>query len=322
MTSKIAVVVPTYNRKDLLPETIDSILNQACPEGWEFHLVVVDDESQDGTFDFLCERYSATRHSPQEASLTPNLTVLRKKNGERGAARNAGARWAIEHFHPDWILFFDSDDILGSNAFLSLKTRLERETPKNLVGIYGAMPIWEPGTPLPSPNRHSLYSREGNLGTIITKRSMFSICVMFISSKHYQLSQGFSENRQMSGSEDWNLLIRLLNMGNVAFAPGFLAYYRQHQGNTDCARFMVSIDVAIDELEPFFENQFPATCRDQIASLRRQAVFLKVGLLNSRGYTKEATQLLRKFCQNKFEAWLDLQTYRMGLSIAKRRYLA
>jgi len=46
----ISVIIPTKNRCDLLRETLDSVLAQACPD-WE--VIAVDDGSGDGTLEML-----------------------------------------------------------------------------------------------------------------------------------------------------------------------------------------------------------------------------------------------------------------------------
>ncbi|MBV7328041.1 glycosyltransferase [Chloroflexi bacterium TSY] len=48
--SKIAasIIIPTYNRKESLIETLDSLTSQENVEG-DFEVIVVDDGSSDGT---------------------------------------------------------------------------------------------------------------------------------------------------------------------------------------------------------------------------------------------------------------------------------
>jgi glucosyl-dolichyl phosphate glucuronosyltransferase len=53
---KIDVILPTYNRADLLPRALDSTVNAADPEGHEVQIVIVDNNSSDHT-KALAERY-------------------------------------------------------------------------------------------------------------------------------------------------------------------------------------------------------------------------------------------------------------------------
>src|SRR5262245_46690597 len=44
----VSIIVPTYNRKDLLGETLDSLAQQTYPSD-RFEVIIVDDGSTDGT---------------------------------------------------------------------------------------------------------------------------------------------------------------------------------------------------------------------------------------------------------------------------------
>jgi glycosyltransferase involved in cell wall biosynthesis len=49
-TPKVSIIIPTFNRADLLPETIDSVLTQSFAD---YEIIVVDDGSTDTTRDDL-----------------------------------------------------------------------------------------------------------------------------------------------------------------------------------------------------------------------------------------------------------------------------
>jgi GT2 family glycosyltransferase len=50
----VSIVMPTYNRKKIISEAIDSVLNQTFPN---FELIIVDDGSDDGTEEFIKNKY-------------------------------------------------------------------------------------------------------------------------------------------------------------------------------------------------------------------------------------------------------------------------
>jgi glycosyltransferase involved in cell wall biosynthesis len=108
---EISVVIPTYNRREILSAVLPTLLAQDLePERYE--LLVCDSNSSDGTAEYLAElreRHPALRHLPGAYS-------------GRAAARNAGiaaARGAI-------VLFNDAD-ILASPDLLSVHLGRHRE---------------------------------------------------------------------------------------------------------------------------------------------------------------------------------------------------
>ncbi|MCZ7554737.1 MAG: glycosyltransferase [Anaerolineales bacterium] len=88
----ISVIISTYNRADLLPEAIDSLLSQTrIPD----EIIVVDDGSVDNTPEVL-------------AQYGLPVIAIRQDNQGLAAGRNTGLRAAAG----DLIAFLDSDDML------------------------------------------------------------------------------------------------------------------------------------------------------------------------------------------------------------------
>ena len=91
MAPLVSVIIPTYNRADLVRQAVASVEAQTFRD---FEIVVVDDGGNDGTYEVL----SAERE----------LRVLRHPD-RRGvsAARNTG----IAAARGEWLAFLDSDDL-------------------------------------------------------------------------------------------------------------------------------------------------------------------------------------------------------------------
>ncbi|MEK6676072.1 MAG: glycosyltransferase family 2 protein [Planctomycetota bacterium] len=90
----ISVIVPTFNREQLLPRALDSILHQTCTN-WE--IVLVDDGSTDRTSEII---------RAYQEKLGDRLIAIRQINQGCSAARNRGIEAARGHF----VAFLDSDD--------------------------------------------------------------------------------------------------------------------------------------------------------------------------------------------------------------------
>ena len=113
---KVSVCIPTYNRKDYLKETIDSILAQTYQD---YEIVIVDDGSTDGTEEMV-------------KKLDFPVTYYWQKNAGDAAARNK----LIELAKGDYISFIDSDDLLMPDAIERMVRVMETEAEE--VIVYGS----------------------------------------------------------------------------------------------------------------------------------------------------------------------------------------
>ena len=86
----ISVVIPTYNRRQTIGRSIDSILNQTL---FPSEIIVVDDGSTDGTSDYIQSNF-------------PSIRLLQQPNKGVSSARNMGIRSS----NSDWVALLDSDD--------------------------------------------------------------------------------------------------------------------------------------------------------------------------------------------------------------------
>lgn len=94
-TRRVTVIVPVYNRRDLVGEAVGSILAQTHGDV-EVH--IVDDGSTDGTGERIREL----------AADDSRVHVSHQENAGPSAARNR----ALHAAETEWIAFCDSDDLL------------------------------------------------------------------------------------------------------------------------------------------------------------------------------------------------------------------
>lgn len=102
-TSKllISIIIPVFNRKDLIPDTLYSIKKQTH-QTWE--CIIIDDGSEDDTIQVIKEYTSTDKR----------FRILERINGPKGAptCRNIG----ISEVKGDYFMFLDSDDLLHHNC--------------------------------------------------------------------------------------------------------------------------------------------------------------------------------------------------------------
>ena len=111
MKSKIAIIIPTYNREKVIARTLDSVLAQRF-EDWE--CFVVDDHSTDSTWSVL-EEY---------ASKYSKIHIYKNERAKGACgARNTG----IYKSESELVQFFDSDDEMYPDLLLDLYNQLSED---------------------------------------------------------------------------------------------------------------------------------------------------------------------------------------------------
>src|SRR3989344_517491 len=135
---KVGVVVPTYNRKDMIQQNLDALLNQDFQE--DYKIVVVDDGSTDGTFEHVLDIYQdqimsiENEFTGESRIVNPEgkLLVVRQKNKHVSAARNTGFKKLYE-LGCQYFTHQDSDDIALPHKLKSLTHYLDNNQTVGLV---------------------------------------------------------------------------------------------------------------------------------------------------------------------------------------------
>ena len=221
-----SVVIPTFNRRHLLPQTLQSLAAQTCQE---YETIIVDDGSTDDTSKYL-------------AGLGDSVRVISQENRGPGAARNAGAASA----RGDYIAFLDSDDVWFPWTLATFATVIADSRPAIVAGRHVDLPDERGLTAIAEePVRSRVFddylsSSSQPIGT--------GSCTIVVDRATFQRAGGFSE-RPMN-AEDHDLMLRLGEArGFVAlFAPVTVAW-RQHGSNltTNVARTVDGVNYLIQQ---------------------------------------------------------------------------
>jgi len=204
-----SVVIPVYNRKELLKDTLQSVFSQSDRD---FEVLVVDDGSTDGSVDLV-------------ASLPEPITLLRQQNKGPGAARNLGMSVA----QGDYIAFLDSDDIWFPWTLATYRAIIQRTHEPALI-IAATKPFRSASDLEPlKPLDVAVESFDDFFAS--SRVSMWhGASAIVVNSKHARAVGGFTD--EWVNAEDTDFLFRL------GVAPGFAHVlapctvgYREHESS-------------------------------------------------------------------------------------------
>jgi len=227
-----AVIIPTYNRADMVCQAAESALAQSV----RCDVVVVDDGSTDDTVDRL-HRFG------------DRLRVLTQENAERGAARNAGA---LAEPRADPLIFLDADDVLAPDHLDTVAAMVAAHPNASLVSTrvdfvdHALDPIerLEVGPPGPI-----------TLDGFLRGREIVPPSAMAVRRWAFDEVRGFSERRDLSGSEDWLFVASVLSLAPGHRGGGNTVKMRRHDSNTATSSMTRTAELAH---RLYFEESLPA----------------------------------------------------------------
>lgn len=202
---KVSVIVTTYNRKEYLTETIQSILNQTYQD---FELIVVDNFSN---YDFF-----ALVKSFNSEKITP---FQNQNNGVIAVNRNVG----ISHAKGEYIAFCDDDDVWIGNK-LEEQITLLNKTKCDLV--YSNMFLFKGD--ITNIIGKTSYEKINNLKNLIANNPIVTSSVLVRNKELF-----FPEDLNLIAIEDYALWLNLYLKGfKFEFIDMPLVYFRIGETNT------------------------------------------------------------------------------------------
>jgi glycosyltransferase involved in cell wall biosynthesis len=196
---KVSVIIPTFNRKHIVQTAINSVLRQSYKD---FEIIVIDDGSTDGSYEFLKAQYASQK----------KVTILKQAHSGVSSARNLG----IKNASGDWIAFLDSDDFFHKDK-LEKQTNLIKQNPQ--YKICHSEEIWiRDGQRLHPHKKHQ--KTGGDIFQKSVELCSISISTVLVQITLFQELGSFDES--MPACEDYDLWLRLTSKYKVLLHPEYL----------------------------------------------------------------------------------------------------
>jgi glycosyltransferase involved in cell wall biosynthesis len=210
---KISVITTTYNRKDFLQQTIESVHRSALgPLDIDLEHIIYDDASTDGT----------------ETLFEHPLPHIKYIRGAENKGQSYGRNRAIEQAHGDYIFLIDSDDVILGRCLhnFALSAEMHPETAWFISGFlqsdeHLAYMIGKDYFPW------NFEDVDSYLKAIFRGEHFIQSNVFFKKQTFHEVG-GFDESMRMS--EDIDLFIRFLLAGHMPRYCGFNSHIHRHHG--------------------------------------------------------------------------------------------
>jgi glycosyltransferase involved in cell wall biosynthesis len=223
---ELSVIIPTYNRKGLLPKTIAAYQAQSA-RSEILEVLVLDDGSTDGTSEVVAKFSGGAPFPVRYFQLT---------HRGQAAVRNFGIREARGK-----LVLFGDDDIVPGPELVAEHLAWHKRYPQPTVGVLGLVE-WAPEVG-PTPFMQWL-AKDGVLfgygqlkpGQETGFRYFYS-CNLSLKTRFLQENGMFDEDFKTYGFEDAELGYRLEKKGlRLLYNPGAVGYHHKFMSFADACR--------------------------------------------------------------------------------------
>ena len=225
----ISIGVSTYNRKDYLKLSLDSLLAQTYKN---CEIIVVDDGSTDDTGEMV-------------KTLYPQVKYVYQDNAGDAAAKNHAAILA----QGEYIVFNDSDDLFLPDSVERLYNAV-KDNGKNAISYGNYITIDPEGNKLPTKQKVDKYP-SGNITGELLKHIVVCNCGTLIPLEIFKTADMF--NTELKVSYDYALFLELSLQCtfHAVQQPVFLR--RRHNSNMSSANYRKMLTV-LEIVENFAEK--------------------------------------------------------------------
>lgn len=194
----ISVIIPFYNSKNYIKQTIYSVLNQTFPY---FELLIIDDGSKDK---------ESLRMLNEIEKIDYRIKVFHKENEGPSAARDFGVKNIVNT--SKYLFFLDDDDLIEKTylevAYWTLETNKDASWAyTDSVGFGKSKYTW-----------NKWFDSEG------LKKENFLVLTAMIRKEAFYEVNGY-ELREKSVNEDWNFWLKLIAKGKYPVRMNFYGFW-------------------------------------------------------------------------------------------------
>lgn len=215
MNQLVSIIIPTYNRRGLINETLDSVLAQTYAN-WE--CIVVDDGSNDNTSEIV-QYYTKKDHRFKFFN--------RPKNRKKGAS--ACRNYGYEKSKGRYIQFLDSDDILDASKLFNQVEILNQQPALSIATCKWG--YFSDSSSLMARFKHQFYSYR-SFNNSIDLLNTFGYYNEFSPPHVYLAPRKLIEksglwNEELSNNDDTEFFTRIIiNANRIIFCNNTAVYYR------------------------------------------------------------------------------------------------
>jgi glycosyltransferase involved in cell wall biosynthesis len=229
----LAIIVPAYNAERFLEKTLVSIARQSFTD-WE--CVISDDGSTDQTV-VVAKQFIKT---------DARFRLVSQRRGGCAAARNRG--FAAINPSASFVTFMDADDVWKEDALESLVDSLTKNP--MAAGAHGLADLIDADDRQLDFFNFAEFGRQrlgfdGNsivpwashlpstFGSVLYSSKIYPPGVLLL--RRWAIEKAGLFAPDLSGVEDWDMVIRVARWGDLVFLDRVLLHYRRHDGNmTNC----------------------------------------------------------------------------------------
>ncbi len=219
---KVSVIIPTYNRANLLPRAIESVLKQTFKD---FELIIVDDGSTDNTKEIVNNYIKKDNRIKY---------IYQENSGGPAKPKNTGIKIAKGKY----IAFLDSDDEWFINK-LKKQYHLYEDNKNNNVGLIGCEAISINNETKEKKYIKSIKYIEARSPEVLKKTIPKSFSSVMINKNVFKEIGLIDEKIKIC--DDFELYIRISRKYNFLFIQEPLFNYYVHENNVSASKNYIKI---------------------------------------------------------------------------------